>query len=207
MPEDRKMPNDALRLFFLAIEEVMGKEGMHAALRGAKLEKYIDNYPPKNLELGVSMAEYGAAEQAVEDFYGPRGARAMLIRVGRALFNYGMKEQSAVLGLAGQALKLMPVPLVAKIKLLMEQMAAAGNKTVNQPVYLEEDADAFYLVYPACMCEYRPRHSSPTCYITVGILSEAMKWLTDKNFNIQEIECLNVGGKVCKFRVPKTPEA
>jgi hypothetical protein len=160
MPEDRKMPNDALRLFFLAIEEVMGKEGMRAVLRGAKLEKYMDNYPPKNLELGVSMAEYGAAEQAVEDFYGPRGARAMLLRVGRALFNYGMKEQSAVLGLAGQALKLMPVPMTAKMKLLLEQMAAAGNKTVNQPVYLEEDAEAFYLVYPACMCEYRPKHSN-----------------------------------------------
>ena len=55
MPEDRKMPNDALRLFFLAIEDVMGKDGMRAALRGAKLEKYIDNYPPKNLELGVSF--------------------------------------------------------------------------------------------------------------------------------------------------------
>ena len=206
MPEDRKMPNDALRLFFLAIEEVMGKEGMRAVLRGAKLEKYIENYPPKNLELGVTMAEYGAAEQAVEDFYGPRGARAMLLRVGRALFNYGMKEQSAVLGLAGQALKLMPVPMTAKMKLLLEQMAAAGNKTVNQPVYLEEDAEAFYLVYPACMCEYRPKHQTPTCYITVGILSEAMKWLTEKNFNIQEITCLNLGGPSCRFRIPKTPE-
>jgi len=207
MPEDRKIPNDALRLFFVAIEEVMGKEGMRAVLRGAKLEKYIDNYPPKNLELGVTMAEYAAAEQAVEDFYGARGARAMLIRVGRALFNYGMKEQSAVLGLAGQALKLMPIPMTAKMKLLMDQMAAAGNKVVNQPVYVEEDAEAFYLVYPVCMCQYRPSHSTPVCNITVGVLSEAMKWLTDKNFNVQEIECLNAGGTVCRFKVPKTPEA
>ena len=47
MPEDRKMPNDALRLFFLAIEEVMGKDGMRAALRGAKLEKYIITIHPR----------------------------------------------------------------------------------------------------------------------------------------------------------------
>ncbi|MCI0476207.1 MAG: hypothetical protein L0Y55_08170, partial [Anaerolineales bacterium] len=67
MLEDRKMPNDALRLFFLAIEEVMGKDGMRAALHGAKLEKYIDNYPPKNLEMGVTFSEYAIAEQAVED--------------------------------------------------------------------------------------------------------------------------------------------
>ncbi|MEW5720654.1 MAG: 4-vinyl reductase, partial [Chloroflexota bacterium] len=164
------------------------------------------NYPPKNLELGVSMSEYGLAEQAVEDFYGPRGARAMLLRVGRALFNYGMKEQSTVLGLAGQALKLMPVPMTAKMKLLLEQMAAAGNKTVNQPVTLEEDADAFYLVYNVCMCQYRPKHQTPCCYITVGILMEGMKWLTDKNFSVQEITCANLGAESCRFRVPKTPE-
>jgi predicted hydrocarbon binding protein len=206
MPEDRKMPNDALRLFFLAIEEVMGKDGMRAALRGAKLEKYIDNYPPKNLELGVSMSEYGLAEQAVEDFYGPRGARAMLLRVGRALFNYGMKEQSTVLGLAGQALKLMPVPMTAKMKLLLEQMAVAGNKTVNQPVRLEEDADAFYLIYNVCMCQYRPKHQTPCCYISVGIMMEGMKWLTDKNFAVQEITCANLGAEACRFKIPKTPE-
>jgi predicted hydrocarbon binding protein len=206
MPEDRKMPNDALRLFFLAIEEVMGKDGMRAALRGAKLDKYIDNYPPKNLELGVSFGEYGAAEQAVEDFYGPRGARAMLLRVGRATFNYGMKEQSTVLGLAGQALKLMPVPMTAKMKLLLEQMAVAGNKTVNQPVHLEEDNEAFYLVYTFCMCQYRPKHQNPCCYISVGLLAEAMKWLTDKNFNVQETTCMNLGGESCRFRIPKTPE-
>jgi predicted hydrocarbon binding protein len=206
MPEDRKMPNDALRLFFLAIEEVMGKDGMRAALRGAKLDKYIDSYPPKNLELGVSMSEYGMAEQAVEEFYGPRGARAMLLRVGRALFTYGMKEQSTVLGLAGQALKLMPVPMTAKMKLLLEQMAAAGNKTVNQPVFLEEDDDAFYLVYNVCMCQYRPKHQTPCCYITVGILLEGMKWLTDKTFAVQEVSCANLGAEACRFRIPKMPD-
>ena len=206
MPEDRKMPNDALRLFFLAIEDVMGKEGMRAALHGAKLDRYIDHYPPKNLDLDVSFAEYATAEQAVEDFYGPRGARAMLLRVGRATFNYGMKEQSTVLGLAGQALRLMPVPMTAKMKLLLEQMAAAGNKTVNQPVRLEEDANAFYLVYDVCMCQFRPKHQTACCYVTVGLLMEGMKWLTDKNFAVQEVTCANLGAEACRFKISKTPE-
>jgi predicted hydrocarbon binding protein len=206
MIEDRMMPNDALRLFFLAIEEVMGKDGIKAALHGAKLEKYIGNYPPKNLELGVRFSEYGLAEQAIEDFYGPRGARAMLLRVGRATFNYAMKEQSAVLGLAGQALKLMPLPTTSKMKLLLEQMAAAANKTVNQPTRLEEEADSFTLVVDYCMCQFRPKHQAPSCFITVGALSEAMKWLTDKNYAIQEITCMNLGADACRYRIPKTAE-
>ncbi len=207
MPEERMMPNDALRMLFTAIEEVMGKDGMKAALRGAKLERYIDNYPPKNLHLEVKFSDYAGAEQAVEDFYGARGARAMLLRVGRATFNYGMKEQSAVLGLAGQALKLMPLPLTSKMKLLLEQMATAGNKTVNQPVRVEEDAEAFYLVYDYCMCQYRPKHTGPCCHVTVGILTEAMKWLTDKNFTVTETTCMNLGGVACRYRIPKNPEA
>ncbi|MBI5033440.1 MAG: hypothetical protein HZB51_23205 [Chloroflexi bacterium] len=206
MPEDRMMPNDALRLLFFSIEEVMGKDGMKAALRGAKLEQYIDNYPPKNLSLDVRFSEYAHTEQAVEDFYGPRGAKAMLLRVGRATFNYGMKEQSAVLGLAGQALKLMPLPMTSKMKLLLEQMVAAANKTVNQPTRLEEDADSFTMIVDFCMCQFRPKHQSPCCYVTVGALTEAMRWLTDKTFAIQELTCMNLGADCCRYRIPKTPE-
>lgn len=206
MPDDRMMPNDALRILFLSIEEVMGRDGMRAALHGAKLERYIDNYPPKNLELQVKFSEYGAVEQAVEDFYGPRGARAMLLRVGRATFNYGIKEQSAVLGLAGQALKVMPLPTSAKMKLLLEQMVAAVNKTVNQPAVLEEDADSFSWVVSHCMCMYRPQHQSAACFVTLGGLSEATRWLTDKQFPVQEVSCLNLGAEACRFRISKTPE-
>jgi predicted hydrocarbon binding protein len=207
MPDDRMMPNDALRILFLAIEEVMGPDGMKAALRGGKLDRYIDNYPPKNLNLEVKFSEYGAVEQAVEDFYGPRGARAMLLRVGRTTFNYGIKEQSAVLGLAGQALKLMPLPTTAKMKLLLDQMISAVNKTVNQPAVLEENADSFIWVVSHCMCLYRPRHSSPACFVTLGALTEATKWLTDKQFPVQEIACMNMGADACRFRISKTPEA
>ncbi len=206
MPEDRMMPNDALRLFFLAIEEVMGKDGMKAALRGSKLDRYIDNYPPKNLDLGVRFAEYALAEQAVEDFYGTHGARAMLLRVGRATFNYGMKEQSAVLGLAGQALKIMPLPITAKMKLLLDQMADAVNKTINQPTRVVEEADSFIFTVDYCMCQFRPKHPSPCCFVTVGALSEAMKWLTDKSFSIQEITCMNQGADACRYKITKTPE-
>jgi predicted hydrocarbon binding protein len=206
MPDDRMMPNDALRILFLSIEEVMGKDGMRAALRGAKLERYLDNYPPKNLELEIKFSEYGAVEQAVEDFYGARGARAMLLRVGRATFNYGVKEQSAVLGLAGQALKVLPLPTSAKMKLLLEQMVAAVNKTVNQPAVLEDGPDEFTWVANHCMCLQRPKHSTPCCYVTLGGLTEAAKWLTDKQFPVQEVTCINMGADACRFKISKSPE-
>lgn len=204
MSDERMMPNDALRLLLFAIEDVMGAEGMKAVLRGARLERYIDSYPAKNLDLGVKFSEYGGAEQAIEDFYGSRGAKAMLQRVGRSTFNYGMKEQSAVLGLAGQALKRMPLPAAAKQKVLLDQMVSAANKTINQPTRLEEDHESFFWVVDYCVCVARPKHDAACCYVTLGGLVEAMKWLTDKAYAVEEISCINTGGSTCRFRIPKT---
>jgi len=206
MTEERTMPNDALRLLMLAVEEVLGADGLKTVLHKAQLERYIGNPPPKNLELGARFSEYGAVEQAVEDVVGGRGAKAVLLRVGRATFNYAMREQSAVLGLAGQALRVMPLPMTAKMKLLLEQMVAAANRTVNQPTRFEEDADSFTWVVDHCICLYRPQHTAPCCSVTMGGLVEAMKWLTDKSFPVQEVTCMNLGADACRLRIPKNPE-
>ncbi len=204
--ENRPMPNDALRLLFLSIEEVMGKDGMKAVLNGAKLQQYINNYPPKNLDMDVKFSDYGKAEQGVEDFYGPRGARAMLNRIGRGTFQYAMREQSAVLGLAGEALKKMPLlGMTSKMKLLLQQMVAAANKTVNLPQRLEENNDAFIVVTTQCPCQHRPVHRQPCCSVSVGAITEAMRWLTEKQFTVTEITCLNNGADACRYRVPKEP--
>ncbi len=206
MIPDREMPNAALRLLFVSIEEVMGVSGMKAVLNGAKMSQYIGNYPPNDLEYGVTFGQYGRLEQAIEDFYGPRGARAMLLRVGRATFQTGLREQSAVLGLAGQALKNMPLlSMQAKMKLLLQQIVQAANKTINEPAHLEEDAESFTVVIEWCMCQYRPKHPQPCCAVTLGTFMEAMKWLTDRQFDVKEITCRNNGADACRFRIPKTP--
>jgi predicted hydrocarbon binding protein len=204
MAEDRPLPNDALRLLFLSIEEVMGKDGMKAVLHGAKMSQYINNYPPKNLNTEVHFSDYGKAEQAVEDFYGPRGAKAMLSRIGRGTFQYALREQSAVLGLAGEALKKMPLlGMTAKMKLFLQQMVAAANKTVNLPQHLEETNDAFVVVTTECPCQHRPAHTQACCAVSVGTYVEAMKWLTDKQYTVTEITCLNKGDDACRYRIPK----
>jgi predicted hydrocarbon binding protein len=201
---DRGMPSGALRLLFLSIEEVMGADGIKAVLNGAKLSHYINNYPPNTLEYGVTFGEYGHVEQAVEDFLGPRGARAILVRVGRELFRYSLREQSALLGIAGNALKNMPlISPQAKMKILLQQIVGAANKTVNQPARLEEDNDNFYVVIDQCMCQWRPKHEKPCCLVTVGTFSEAMKWLTDKPIEVKEITCLNNGADACRYQIPK----
>ncbi len=203
---ERYMPSAALRLLLLSIEEVMGASGIKAMLHGARLSQYIDNYPANTLELGVSFREYGLMEQGLEDFYGPRGARAMLMRVGRELFRYSLREQSALLGMAGNALKNMPlISTQAKMKILLQQIVQAANKNINQPTRLEEDADNFIIVVEYCVCQFRPHHPTPCCFVTVGTFTEALKWLTERQIQVKEITCMNNGADACRYRIPKKP--
>lgn len=203
MTQDRMLPNAALRTLFMAIEEVMGTNGTRAVLKAGGLEHFIDHYPPNNTALESRFADYGAAEQAVEDFYGPRGARAILTRIGRATFQYTLHEQPAILGLAGLAIKALPMGM--RMKLVLERVAKAANEDVNQPAYLREERDAYYFVVEECPCRWRPRHTSPACFVTVGVLQEAMHWATGKNFRVEEVVCISNGAAACVYRIPKQP--
>lgn len=203
MPEDRPMPNATLRILLMAIEEVMGENGARAVLHSGGLGHFIDNYPPNNTELDSSFADYGAAQQAVEDFYGPRGARAMLIRIGRATFRYTLQEQPAILGLAGLALKALPTG--SRMKLVLDNITKAANEDVNLKAQLREEPDSYYYVNEECPCRWRPEHDKPACFVTVGVLQEAMLWATGKNFKAEEVACISNGASACVYRIPKQP--
>ena len=201
MAEERLMPNAALRVLLDAIEEVMGENGTKAVLNAGGLSNYIDNYPPKNLDMEANFEEYGAVQQAVEDFYGPRGARAMLLRIGRATFQFGLRDQPAILGLAGVALKALPEK--TRMKLILERMAKAAVERVNQPTILREEEDAFYFIVDECPCRWRPAHDKPCCFVTVGVLMEAMAWITGKVHKVEEVACIANGASNCVYRIAK----
>lgn len=203
MPEDRPMPNATLRILLMAIEEVMGENGAKAVLHSGGLGHFIDNYPPNNTELNSNFADYGTAQQAVEDFYGPRGARAMLIRIGRATFRYTLQEQPAILGLAGLALKALPTG--ARMKLVLDNITKAANEDVNLKAQLREEPDSYYYVNEECPCRWRPKHDKPACFVTVGVLQQAMLWATGKNFKAEEVVCISNGASACVYRIPKQP--
>lgn len=201
MPKERPMPNAALRVLLEAIEEIMGENGTKAVLNAGGLSKYIDNYPLDNLELEATFEEYGAAQQAVEDFYGPRGARAMLLKIGRATFQYGLKNQSAILGLAGIALKALPEK--TRMKLILDKMAKAASERITQPSHIMEEEDAFYYIQDECPCGWRPAHDKPCCFVSVGALMEAMAWTTGKIHKVEEVACISNGASNCVYRIDK----
>ena len=200
---DSMLPNATLRVLFLSMEEVMGQHGVNAVLNASGLTRFVSNYPPSNLEACVPFEEYATVVKAVEDFYGPRAARAQLIRVGRTTFQYALKEHPATLGLAGLALKVMPLNM--QMKTVLNNVAVGMTKNLHEPSHVEEQADCFVYVKEVCgACQGR-QAEKPVCFTTTGAILESLKWATGKNFNVTETVCRAVGGPTCTFRIAKTP--
>ena len=198
----RKVSNAALRTLFMAIEQVMGVNGIKAVLNFGGLKRFIDHYPPNTLEKEVSYFDYAEAQQAVEDFYGQRGARGFMLRIGRATFRFALEEQPAILGLAGLALKLLPAEL--RMKLILNRIAKGAGETLDMPTHVEETPEYYIYVVKDCPCRYRKRTlKTPCCYVTVGGLMEAMRWATGVEHNVTEYNCINVGDDACRYRVEK----
>jgi len=197
------LPNASLRVLFLSMEEVMGKHGVNAVLNSAGLSRFINNYPPADLAPCVPFEDYAMVVKAVEDFYGMRAARASLIRVGRATFQYALKEHPATLGLAGLALKVLPLGM--QIKTMLNSIADAMTRELYEKVHLEEQADHWLFVKEVCAPCYGRKSDRPLCFTTAGGILEGLKWGTGKNFEVTEVACRGMGEAACVFRIPKHP--
>lgn len=202
LPEDAPYVNAMLLQLLKGIEEVMGPHGLNAVLRLSGLERYVDNPPPNNLEFGVLAREYAALNEAIEQFTG-RAGKGMLQRIGRSSFRWGVKEQSAVMGLAGIALKVLPVQLRKRAVLLGVRKGIMDTVNYASIDVQEENGVLVFTDYACVSCH--TRHSEqPVCHLYVGSLQEAMTYATGKDFkafDVLETHCLARGDDFCRFEI------
>ncbi len=197
--EDAVIVNALVRQALIAAEEVMGTHGLHAVLRSSGLERFIEAMPPDDLNPGIRSAEYARLNEAIEEFYG-RGGRGMLQRIGRASFRYATREQAALLGVAGVALKALPQK--QRIRFILNQMVNALKKTNDQvDAWVEEKDGKIAYVEATCAICHGRTSDHPVCHLYVGSLSEAVKWATGKDYEIIETHCLAMGDPYCRFEV------
>jgi predicted hydrocarbon binding protein len=202
LPEDAPYVNAMLLQMMWGIEEVMGKHGLNAVLQQSKLDRYVDNPPPNNLEFGVLAREYADLNEAIEQFTG-RAGKGMLKRIGRSSFRWGVKEQSAVMGLAGIALKALPNRLRKRAVLLGMRKGIMDTVDYASIEVKDEGGVLIFTDYACVSCHMR--HSEdPICHLYAGSLQEAMSYATGKefqDFEVIETHCRAKGDGVCRFEI------
>ena len=196
---DSVVVNTIMRQALISSEEVMGANGLHAVLRTSGLERFINNLPPNDLEASIKSSEYAALLQAIEEFYG-RASKGMLWRIGKASFQYAVREQAALLGIAGVALKILPEK--QRIKFILNGLANALKKS-NPTVEAWVDTEGETIAYIAKNCGicWGRQSDQPMCHLYVGTLGEAVLWATGVEHEIIETHCLAKGDEYCRFEV------
>ena len=114
----------------------MGRNGVNALLKLASLPSLIENYPSDTAEPAFAFSTVSNLTEMLEQAYGPHGGRGLALRIGRACFNYGVRQYSTQLGLTQMAFRLLPLP--SKLHAGTSAFAELFNNFTDQRVRVEE---------------------------------------------------------------------
>lgn len=195
-------PNKMGRIALLAMEEVMGRNGINAVLNLANLRHLLANYPPSNFDRCFSFTEMSRIMGALDEMYGARSARGLALRTGRTCFRYGIRDFGPMLGMADLAFRVMPLDM--KLRVGFEVFAEVFNKFSDHVVRVEEDEGFFIWTNERCGICWERTAPAPCCHLTVGIIQEALYWVSGgQSFVVEEIACSAVGSNACTIRIDK----
>ena len=192
------------RIILLAMEEVIGREGVHSVLDLSSLASYADKYPEARSDKTFPFKAVTQLQESLEQVYGPQGGRGTALRIGRASFQYGLREYGSMLGITEMAFRLLP--LSTKIHTGAKLFADLFNNQTDQRVRIEEAGNKLFWHIERCPLCWERKATEPVCHLAVGLLQEALYWMSGgKIFNVEEIACIARGDPACTFVIDQTP--
>jgi len=201
---DCYFPNRLGRIMVLAFEEVMGKNGLNATLNLASLSSLIDNYPPDDDEKKLPFETFSRLQIAMEQGFGPHGGRGIVLRAGRVFFSHGLRTYGPELGLNDTNFRLQPPEL--KLMAVLRAMSEFFNQHTDQKVSLKESEHKILWAVERCPWCWGRKVPEPVCQFSVGMLQEALYWVSGgKFYNVVEETCIAQGESACLAVIDKEP--
>jgi predicted hydrocarbon binding protein len=197
-------PNQLGRILLLSLEEIIGRNGITTVLNTAQLSDFIENYPPKNLDLQFGYGHVSKIMIALEKVYGQRGGRGFARRAGYAAFKYGLREFGPSTGVSSLSFRLLPWR--RKMRSGLNTLADTLNRLAGQCVRVEEQDDRFLWYTDPCPLCHERKTIGPVCQFIAGVLEEMLFWLSgSKYFIVNETQCVASGDPTCLVVIDKKP--
>jgi predicted hydrocarbon binding protein len=195
-------PNKMGRIVMLAMEEILGRNGINAILNHVELRHWINNYPPNSMDKKFPFDDLSRMQVGLEEIYGPRGGQGLAMRIGQASFKYSLREFGQMNGITDIAFRLLP--LSTKLTKGAEIFADTFNRFTDQRVRIEENQEKIFWHIERCPVCWQRSTERPCCNLAVGILQEALYWVSGgKFFNVEEIACIAQGDPTCTITIDK----
>jgi hypothetical protein len=193
-------PNRIARSFFVALDEVMGKQGTQSVLEAADLEEYINNYPPDNMELQFDFADLAAINIGLEHLYGTRGGLGFAMSIGQQAFSNGLQRFGVMRGVRHPAFQ--SLSLEKQIDLGLRGLASIFTNFSDQETEVEPDGDDYLVRVETSPFAWGRQSDRPVCHTLTGLIQESLKYVTSEHTCfVRETECRATGADHCIFKV------
>jgi predicted hydrocarbon binding protein len=197
-------PNKLGRILLFAFEEVMGKNGLNAVLNLASLSSLINNYPPDDEKRAVSFETLSMIQSTLEQGYGPHGGHGLALRAGRVFFSHGLRTYGPGLGLNDATFRFQPPD--QKLMSVLDTLTDFFNQQTDQVVSLRESGQKIFWQIEQCPWCWERHGNEPLCQFAVGMLQEALYWVSGgKFYNVVEETCIAQGDSACLIVIDREP--
>lgn len=162
-----------------------------------------DHFTPEtsaNLNPESAAEAYAHIQQAMRVYYG-RGARGVLVRVGRKLWDRFLREISWIEKIQMGLIHILPLPMRYKFAL---DFGMRYMRTTSDSITIHTLDLDFMVADHLCAAATGQHSGDPLCYVTLGFIEEILLWADGREHDIFEESCRAKGSDACEFRIKVT---
>lgn len=194
----RKVNSAFLALFYEAVVRQLGQNNLTAVLEKASLPlgwAQPDTFQKMN-SFEAARA-YAGLQLALRTYYG-RSARGVLLRVGSDMWKPLLKKAS--LAQKAQIAIIRRFPVDTRRKQTLNILATFLNEDKREVTVHSLDLDLL-LADHTSPGTLDITADEPICYVTQGLIREALYWATGHEHDIEETSCRALDEKACEFTI------
>ncbi|MBU7036726.1 MAG: hypothetical protein HXS52_02250 [Theionarchaea archaeon] len=199
--EEHRIPSSLARIVFKSVEEHIGENGLHVFLKRADLEEYIENELPDDDSPSLEMSKFKKGIELIIELFGEKAAKPLLLRCGKLTFEYALRTKPTLFGLAGLVTTFMGEE--GKTRFILKRVLKESENLYSVPHLMTEDENNFYVEIQDCFYCGNLHSDNCICWPPVGFWTSMMTWITGKEHEVKEVECMAQGHPSCRFAIAK----
>jgi len=192
------LPPRFFRLFLETINAELGAKTLAVVLEKVDLDPLlIDPEAVSHLTSLAAAETYARIQHGLRLYYG-RGARGTLLRIGRIL--WGRLLESASIPEKAQAQLARSLPTTLRLKAILELLARFMREKSADVTVHTLDLDLLLADHVGATAVGQ-KENAPICIVTLGLVQEALMWVSSHEYDVEEISCRATGGDTCEFKI------
>ena len=193
-------PNKAVLGQLLALEDLMGKNGVSAVLNLSGLRTWIEHYPADNLEKQVDFSDVASLQLALEEIYGVRAGRNMARRSAWPGLQGLLSDIGALDPL--RALARQHASPAERMAIAVATYAKAISQVSDQACQVGPEGAGVLLTSRPCPHCWGRQASEAVCHAMIGALEELCTLVAGEvPWSVTETVCCATGADECRFLV------